>query len=173
MSESSNFEDIKNVSDHQIQNLKAAANWIKDNVPEDRFDMGLYWDTAIWSDNANYGCGTVACFIGWCPRVQGLEPISTDMMNAYEPNWIRYSDRVFGLPGGLWEFCFSSNWQEHDNTIEGAVDRVEKVVTLFESQDYSALYLISETFKQEDDAQPVDMATACNQIGYVPPYLRG
>ena len=42
----------------------------------------------------------------------------------------RVSKTLFGIPvyDGLWDFLFSSDWVDYDNTPEGAVGRLDAVI---------------------------------------------
>lgn len=172
------LKDEFKASEEQLENLKKAASWIKKNVPKNRFSMREFWDTIAWSNNPS--CETVACFIGWCPQVPGLETIKEDYSYEssnsgvlMEPLWRRYSQRIFGLPNGLWSFCFAGIWEQYDNTIEGAVDRVEKIVRLLEEEEYDELFRIDTLFFDNDVVLSLDaLKNASTLLGYVPPRLR-
>jgi hypothetical protein len=66
-------------------------------------------------------CGTAACAIGHGPSA-GILPPSIPAMN----NWGVYCEEAFGMNfmdnEGQW--CFGSNWCEHDNTPAGAAARI-------------------------------------------------
>lgn len=63
-------------------------------------------------------CGTVACAVGHAPEILGVAP------RLYE-SWDGYAEWVFGdLPEDLFSYCFDSDWDQHDNTPQGAAARI-------------------------------------------------
>ena len=69
-------------------------------------------------------CGTSACAVGHGPSA-GIEPLRDE-------SWVKYSKRVFieftetdRLAELAWEWCFSDEWSEVDNTASGASRRID------------------------------------------------
>lgn len=60
-------------------------------------------------------CGTVACAIGHGP--------SAGIKKIFGEGWRQYSYRVFGFD--CWDWCFSAHWYPFDNTVAGAVKRID------------------------------------------------
>jgi len=81
-------------------------------------------------------CGTVGCLLGWAPMIKGLECDLQDFGKSYIGEaknyliWSSYCDRVLsiGTDSGLWDFLFSHEWANFDNTPEGAVARMDVVL---------------------------------------------
>ena len=106
-------------------------------VPELQFNMGLFCDSfgkgsiKKGTDVQEHMCGSSACAIGWGPSFKGLEIIDTDLTddflnisNVATLNYYEYGDRLFKLNDDEWEWCFSGEWDQHDNTVKGAVKRI-------------------------------------------------
>ena len=101
-------------------NLRLAAHWINENVPE--ANIRMEWFRSVHSegardfDGAHYrsptDCGTAGCLLGWCPFVPGLEAIESDFYTNTKHNpghldFFRFSDRVFpSLAGDRFEEVF-------------------------------------------------------------------
>lgn len=69
-------------------------------------------------------CGTAACAAGHGPKA-GVSPIEGE-------TWYAYSRRAFCDDIGCedigitpWDWCFSANWTDVDNSAHGAADRME------------------------------------------------
>ena len=82
-------------------------------------------------------CGSVGCGLGWAPFVKGLEPIeerdyhprtSGDDVFGGHLNFEAYSTRLFKLTDAEWDFLFTNEWSEFDDTVEGAVDRIKYLI---------------------------------------------
>lgn len=112
------------------ENLLKLATYLLSGKLEADFDMGSFTDGSDWRFNRRLDCGTVGCAIGHGPYA-GL-PKQDD------EGWIAYSNRVFGFisepylygpntyhtQGNYWHWCFSSLWDDIDNTPEGAAKRI-------------------------------------------------
>ena len=111
----------------QNENLLKLANHLE-SLPEDyeHFGMGSY----IQLDDLDIEtitldeipetlteCGTVACAVGHGPFI-GIEPLEGEY-------WITYSERVFIKNVREWEWCFSGDWCDIDNTPYGAAKRIK------------------------------------------------
>jgi hypothetical protein len=68
-------------------------------------------------------CGTSCCALGTAAW-HGIGKMTRSM------TWEQYSEKNYGLnfEGELWDFVFSGNWYEIDNTPEGAAARILKLV---------------------------------------------
>lgn len=80
-------------------------------------------------------CGTIGCVLGWAPFVEGLEP-DEDEFRHYDNkesalDFKKYSYNKFGhdIKNGIWSFLFSPQWRWENNTVEGAIDRLNFVIT--------------------------------------------
>lgn len=73
-------------------------------------------------------CGTAACLLGHAALILGA-PERYDF-------WSGYSDSVFpalrspnrSVADHIWTFLFSGDWAYHDNTLAGAVKRLDYVL---------------------------------------------
>ena len=94
-------------------------------LPEDyeSFDMlNFYGPISSKAAQANAplpSCGTTACAMGHAPS----------MVTPGLPNekWIQYSNRVFSIDFTemVWHWLFSGEWWGVDNTLGGAVKRID------------------------------------------------
>ena len=105
-----------------IKNLELLATYLE-ALPVNyiHFDMDTFLDGVRDSGARTWEpeCGTVACALGHAPNVPGIpKPL------VEGENWYAYSDRVLGLGDKDWEWCFSSDWAEVDNTPQGAATRI-------------------------------------------------
>jgi len=77
-----------------------------------------------------HDCGTVGCFLGWAPFIEGLETKEIDFSNVTRNLYFDdYHLRVFGIKGNfddlVFGFLFSGEWEYYDNTPEGALARLD------------------------------------------------
>jgi len=99
-------------------------------LPKDyeHFDMDHYYVGAHYVQRQRMpqqagqppaSCGAVACVLGHATSI--VEPAKGDK------DWDSYGERVFGLRfcDIEWEWLFSSEWSEYDNSLEGAVFRID------------------------------------------------
>ena len=117
-----------------IKNLIIARDGLLGVDPE-MFDMESFrkktkYEVVPFYDKDN--CGTIGCAIGWCPFIDGLEHIESDRYYYDETklNFDTYTRRVFGIKelSRVWEYLFSSSWKDTDNSIEGLIKRMTKVI---------------------------------------------
>lgn len=121
--------------------LKILKDWLENNKESIKFDMRYYRKrpTGNYLYPCNFysktNCGTVGCLLGHAPLIEGLEP-DEDLfkkVNFDEDkflSWKEYSLRVFNIKDQtrIWHFLFSSYWFEFNNTVEGAIDRLNFVI---------------------------------------------
>ena len=106
------------------ENLQKLADGLRGPLVVE-FDMGLFFsgDLAERDVTVVSGCGTAACALGHATYL--VEP------KALGEPFISYSRRVFGVEhaaaeiGNAWDWLFSPDWDETDNTPVGAADRIE------------------------------------------------
>ncbi len=102
------------------KNLKLLVKGLK-TLTQDQFDMDYYMNE----------CGTVGCVVGWATTFKGLEVIDSDYDDyGYRIKYYSYSKRLFDLTSNKpeWYWCFSSKWAYVDNTIEGAIKRINYLI---------------------------------------------
>lgn len=123
------------------ENLQRMVDYLKSGaVPQEKFDMICYHplDNEIRSEE-NYTwiqehiCETAGCVIGHCIN------LDTDLFKKQFHNasnglikgvFTRWSEEFTGLSAisKLWNFMFSGEWDTLDNTIKGAITRIEAVI---------------------------------------------
>ena len=120
-----NRENLKTLSDGLLGLIPAI-----DDINNIRFDMESY--SEINKNNYLYDmpnpeikmktCGSVGCAIGWAPYF-GIE-------KHLNENWTDFSERVFKLDNNSqeWDYLFSSDWSDIDNTKRGAGLRIKYVL---------------------------------------------
>lgn len=125
------------MSEINIKNLIIARDGLLGVDPE-MFDMESFrkvskHNTTLFINKDN--CGTIGCAIGWCPLIEGLEPIDSDYVANYyrgieHLDFEKYCKRVFGIRefSKVWKYLFDSNWKDIDNSIEGLIKRMDKVI---------------------------------------------
>jgi hypothetical protein len=60
-------------------------------------------------------CGSQACVVGHAAMF--FEPLVSE-------NWYEFSKRLFVTELIEWEWCFSEDWADYDNTLLGAIKRL-------------------------------------------------
>jgi hypothetical protein len=114
----------------QRANLQKLASYLLALPADyDHFDMSSYLEhNGVQKDPQDYAiicapCGTVACAVGHGPAA-GIEPDPRPAVD--DSSWFAYCIEKFGLtPGGIaWSWCFSATWACHDNTPQGAGQRI-------------------------------------------------
>ena len=106
-----------------IENLKILRNWLAaGNITQKQFDMELY---RSGEDNLEFlnkkNCGTVGCVVGWCPFIP-------EFSNYRATSFSLLAKELFNVSTHVWSFLFSGEWVDCDNTIEGAIARLEIVI---------------------------------------------
>lgn len=95
-------------------------------ISDNQFDMRGY---RLNGDKASPECNSVGCVIGHC-TVLDSENVKQNYLNS-DTGIIKFTDWSYdftGLHGYLWDFCFGGAWVDTDNTIEGAIKRIESVI---------------------------------------------
>ncbi len=111
------------------ENLKRAKELLK-TIPEDRFSM----DDFITCKNPDLQdvlnpCDSVCCVIGHCV-VLDIETNLKKYSYSYSFDYGGWSYSFFGFEydSDLWNFLFSEIWVYVDNTLKGAIKRIEYVL---------------------------------------------
>lgn len=116
-------------------NLKLLAEWLLENheslMETKTFDMKEYRSAGVSSCDfvSETKCGTVGCALGWAPvtGIKSLVALDEDYyIYGKALSFIRYCDRVFELKPLMdyWNWCFSDDWADTDNTPKGAAIRI-------------------------------------------------
>ena len=106
-----------------IKNLKILRNWLAaGNIKQEQFDMEFYRSGEVNLEFLNKkNCGTLGCVLGWCPFIPKF--------SKYRATSFRYlADELFNVSSSVWSFLFGSEWADHDNTLEGAIARIDIVI---------------------------------------------
>jgi hypothetical protein len=129
------------------KNLRLLLMHLNENYKRisDAFDMHHYR-----SDKDEYAkkyynkddCGSIGCLLGYAPEcLPAIEAdYFADCLGVKSLQFSRYGERIFPeLNQGELNFLFSSDWANHDNTLQGAINRITHFLDN-PSDDYSFLY---------------------------------
>lgn len=112
------------ISEKQISNLRKLLKYLQ-SLPENyrNFSMDYFaaqdHGTPIASPSRAHECGTVCCVIGH-GIAAGIPCTGT------EDSWSEYADKNFlGGEDGLYEFLASGEWTDINNTVQGAIKRLQ------------------------------------------------
>ena len=95
-----NIENLK-----KLRSYFASGEWKKNG----RFDMKDFWDDET-------KCG---CLIGH----------SMKFLNLSSEDYVEGMDIYGEMPlSDMWKFLFSARWASYDNTVEGAIGRIDAVI---------------------------------------------
>jgi len=110
------------------ENLLILADGLED-IELIHFDMVEYRDGEIEMHLPNNDCGSIGCALGWAPKIKGLEAIDIDVDSDKDFSFSKYCDRVLELPNESeeWDWCFSADWTDIDNTPYGASLRIREL----------------------------------------------
>lgn len=95
-------------------------------VTQEMFDMNKF----RLGDKKNTKCNSVGCVVGWCTELDSENIKENYIFSSGGIDFYAWSEYFTGmLAGGYnWRFLFSENWAEVDNTINGAIKRLEYVI---------------------------------------------
>lgn len=96
------------------ENLRILADYLLGGKLKARFDMAIY-AAPPW-DSSDTNCGTIGCAAGHGPYA-GVPKRASEC-------WPEYIERQFDLTPIEYSWCFSGDWEAHDNTPEGAGNRI-------------------------------------------------
>lgn len=124
-----------------IKNLKILRRELPKIITQKEFDMSFFRRegriSRIEIDEIleKPKCGTVGCMLGWSPTIKGLKPVGS---NSYMLKFVNedvfdfeaYVIKFFGIKqdSDLWDYLFSTDWALCDNTLEGALIRLDNVI---------------------------------------------
>ena len=107
------------ITEEQRDNLKKLADYLLSGNLRAEFDIGRFADSF---NQTQTNCGTVGCAIGHGP--------DAGIVKWKNEDWVKYSFRNFGSEydpfqeDELFDWCFSSDWENIDNTPDGAAKRI-------------------------------------------------
>lgn len=102
------------------ENLQRMADHIR-TIPQEMFGMSDYRT----GDRHTAECDSVGCVLGHCTVLE------TGELPRYlnrSIDFIAWEESFTGTTQEEWEWCFSDNWSETDNTPEGAALRIEWLI---------------------------------------------
>lgn len=134
------------------ENLKELAAYLKDYAVDSGeairisgvregfvgFDINRFYEKNI--NATRYECGAVACAVGHFALMRGHKVTGmTVMVDNVPMGWVDYSESVIGIIPNenfynrnslahsvVWDWVFSANWRDVDNTALGVVARTEQ-----------------------------------------------
>ena len=99
----------------QAANLALLADRLEEKADLIAFDMDIFSDVSEWPCEP-HPCGTPGCIIGNAPLL-GFDAQGDEEYGSY-------SFRLFCPRGDCWEWLFSSDWADADNSLSGAIARI-------------------------------------------------
>ena len=107
-----------------IKNLKILRGWLAaGNITQEQFNMERYRSGEGNLEFLNKkNRGTLGCILGWCPFIPKFSNYKSERFNYL-------AEELFEINvlSPVWSFLFSSDWVDYDNTIEGAIARLDVV----------------------------------------------
>jgi len=138
-------------------NLNKLADYLEANVTDADFDMQAFRRVSKKEKSCRFlsptDCGTCGCALGYAPLVEGLEPlkvhykkfvlhtiIGSGLRLVTQLDFTTYARDMFEfyqydssdcsrdlMTATIWDFLFSEEWVEVDNTVKGAVSRIRAI----------------------------------------------
>lgn len=109
------------------ENLQRMVDFLKSGkVTQEMFDMNSYRT----GDKKTPECNLVRCVLGWCAELDADNIKKNYICSDGEIDLHAWSEHFTGVPwhdsnNFNWDFLFSRGWAYHDNTIQGAIKRLE------------------------------------------------
>lgn len=122
---------IPHTPETNLVNLQRMVEHLK-TIPQSAFDIENYRTPNIWEDlEFTHKCNTIGCIVGHCTELDTPENIKK-FANTYDSEagkFLKWSKHFtgFGLETG-WEYCFSGHWESIDNTVLGAIARLQHFI---------------------------------------------
>jgi len=123
-----------------IKNLEILKQGLEDNFDriQYRFNMEQYRSVHTVSVffpksfKSKTDCGSHGCLLGHAPLlgIEELEALAGDFLHGSLDFQI-YCERVFGIydHNFIWKYLFASEWAGYDNTLQGSINRLDKVIS--------------------------------------------
>lgn len=121
-SNSINFENLQRMRDYLVENKER----IKPN-----FNMLRYREVG----KHTHKCETLGCVLGWGVEAFGWDEImesSSCTSSLKEVDFLSFSKNILGIDphfDSIWDFLFSASWSDIDNTLDGAIERLNHVLS--------------------------------------------
>jgi len=89
-------------------------------IPQELFDMEGYRK----GQDVTIKCDSIGCAVGHCPVIDP-NPDKIPRCEDGDIDYMGWSMAFTGLNDAEWDWCFSTDWTEVDNTPKGAALRIE------------------------------------------------
>ena len=121
---------------------------VLEKIPKERFDMEFYFEGDVDFNFSRYEageyCNTVGCALGSLATSElDVFKVNLSHLRGYRSknpgaiNWKTYGAELFPFLyptyptlgcHSPWDFLFSNVWSSHDNTLQGAIQRIALVL---------------------------------------------
>ena len=111
-------------------NMLKAVYYLYTQVPPERFDMREYrskYKNKL-ADFSNPVCNTVGCAAGHLTSIVPKEKIIYKFKKK-EIFFYKTLNSILSIDINQYSFLFAGNWEEEDNTLEGACQRILYLLT--------------------------------------------
>ena len=124
------------ISDQAVKNVKELAEYLKGLSANKNSATAIDFDMEYFCKEENYkshNCGTSACAVGHFAIMIGAQ-INEDFVvlpdSQKQMGWMNFCRTYIGISSDndesiVWDWLFSGDWDEVDNTALGAVARIE------------------------------------------------
>jgi hypothetical protein len=127
-------------NEQQQKNLRTLSNYLFLGNLKAEFDMSVFSENmSQFSEHNEDGqgekdCGSVGCAVGHGPYA--------GIPKKPEEDWIDYTKRAFGAKEEkIFDHLFGEEWEEYDNTPEGAGQRIHAFLYQLEKGTLTEEYL--------------------------------
>jgi hypothetical protein len=110
------------------ENLQRMADHIR-TIPQEKFGMAYYRR----GDRHTAECNSLGCVLGHCTVLDSGE---LPRFSNGSIDFIAWEESFTGTTQEEWDWCFSGNWAEVDDTSEGASLRIEWLIKNGLPEDY-------------------------------------
>lgn len=100
-------------------------------LDEDSFDMYNYsQDVSFITNIKQLECNSVGCILGHC-AILDKENVFKNFINYEFINYEKWAENFIKISSDSlkYKFLFSSFWADYDNTLKGAIERINVVLS--------------------------------------------
>jgi hypothetical protein len=105
------------------QRLLDAADWAEKNIDPKMFDMGSFRTGGSLEPE----CDSIGCMIGHLTAIDAKNIRENYLFSDGGIKFGQWSYYYFELKNYEWDYLFSTNWGQVDNTPQGAIERMRKL----------------------------------------------